>query len=392
MNKTALAILALEDGNVFYGTPIGHIGSTVGEVVFNTAMTGYQEVLTDPSYAQQIITFTHPAIGNTGINNEDTESNAVQVAGTVIRNLTKTNHHWRSVTSLDDYLKEHEIVGIADIDTRGLTHILRDQGAQRGCIVSGIEWNDALLGNNHHPVVQKAITQARQCPSLNGMDLAKEVSTTWLYQWEDDISSPWLTESLAEHRPGKPYHVVVYDYGVKHNILRLLVSHGCKPTVVPAQIPVSEVLTLKPDGVLLSNGPGDPLACDYAIKAIRELLDRSIPLFGICLGCQLLALACGAKTYKMRFGQHGINHPVKSKEADKSAVIVSQNHGFAIDENTLPSELVPSHHALFDGTLQGILHTTKPAMGFQGHPEGSPGPHDLHGLFKQFIELMREKK
>lgn len=381
MKKTNTAILALEDGSVFYGTAIGHLGSTVGEVVFNTAMTGYQEVLTDPSYTKQIITFTYPSIGNTGVNEKDIESDTVQVAGLVIRNLTKITHHWRAEKSLDDYLKEKKVVGIADVDTRALTHLLRDKGALRGCIMSQASLSAEADGSKQEAIVREAISKANACPSLTGADLAKIVSTKKTYHWHE--GNPWLMSHPSE----ASYKVVVYDYGVKYNILRCLVNYGCEPIVVPAQTPVEDVLALSPAGVVLSNGPGDPLACDYAIEAIKVLLEHAIPLLGICLGCQLLALACGAKTYKMKFGQHGINHPVQGVDEmiNNGVMITSQNHGFAIDEKTLPPTLKPSFYALFDGTLQGIEHTIKPAIGFQGHPEASPGPHDMLWFFEQFM-------
>lgn len=372
------AILALEDGSIFTGTAIGATGETVGEVVFNTAMTGYQEILTDPSYARQIVTLTYPHIGNTGVNSEDVESDRVHAAGLVIRDLPLLASNFRSQQSLSDYLAESNIVAIADIDTRRLTRILREKGAQNGCIIAG-DINEA-----------RALELAKQFPGLKGMDLAKEVTSDSTYEWREgswQLGKGFKTFADEE----LPHHVVAYDFGVKQNILRMLTDRGCKLTVVPAQTPASEVLALNPDGVFLSNGPGDPEPCDYAIAAIKEILETDIPVFGICLGHQLLALASGAKTEKMKFGHHGANHPVEVM-ATKTVMITSQNHGFAVTEAGLPANLVATHKSLFDGSLQGIHRTDKPAFSFQGHPEASPGPHDCAPLFDHFIELIEKKK
>jgi carbamoyl-phosphate synthase small subunit len=372
LNK--LAILALEDGSVFKGISIGSDGDTSGEVVFNTAMTGYQEILTDPSYAKQVVTLTYPHIGNTGVNTEDVESDQVWAAGLVIRNLPILASSWRSEMSLQDYLVKNNIVAIADIDTRRLTRILREKGAQNGCIVAGDNISEAA-----------AIKKAQSFPGLKGMDLAKQVTKTEKYNWTE---SNWdLVDGYGQLLDPK-FHVVAYDFGVKHNILRMLVERGCKLTVVPAQTPAIEVLAMKPDGVFLSNGPGDPEPCTYAIEAIKEILVAKVPTFGICLGHQLLALASGAQTVKMKFGHHGANHPVQAL-SDGTVMITSQNHGFAVDESTLPDCLETTHKSLFDGSLQGIRRTDIPAFSFQGHPEASPGPHDLAPLFDQFIELMQ---
>ena len=375
MSKTAL--LALEDGSLFTGTAIGADGSTVGEVVFNTAMTGYQEILTDPSYAQQIVTLTYPHIGNTGINSEDNESSNVWAKGLIIRDLPLVTSNFRSEQSLSDFLKAQNIVAIADIDTRRLTRVLRDKGAQNGCIVVGDNIDAAA-----------AVAQAKGFPGLKGMDLAKEVTTDSVYQW---TQGSWkLGEGFSEQdNPG--YHVVAYDFGVKHNILRMLADRGCQLTVVPAQTSAAEVLSLNPDGVFLSNGPGDPEPCDYAISAIKELQATNIPIFGICLGHQLLALANGAKTLKMKFGHHGANHPVEDLKKG-NVIITSQNHGFAVDEFTLPAHLKVTHKSLFDDSLQGIHHTDYPAFSFQGHPEASPGPQDCASLFDHFIDLIEQSK
>ncbi|EGH41721.1 carbamoyl phosphate synthase small subunit, partial [Pseudomonas syringae pv. pisi str. 1704B] len=373
---TKPAILALADGSIFRGEAIGADGQTVGEVVFNTAMTGYQEILTDPSYAKQIVTLTYPHIGNTGTTPEDAESNRVWSAGLVIRDLPLVASNWRNKLSLGDYLKANNVVAIAGIDTRRLTRILREKGAQNGCILAGDNITE-----------EAAIAAARSFPGLKGMDLAKEVCTKDTYEWR---SSVWdlKTDSHPEIAVSElPYHVVAYDYGVKVNILRMLVERGCRVTVVPAQTPASEVLAYKPDGVFLSNGPGDPEPCDYAIKAIREVLETDIPVFGICLGHQLLALAAGAKTVKMGHGHHGANHPVQDLDTGV-VMITSQNHGFAVDEATLPSNVRAIHKSLFDGTLQGIELTDKSAFSFQGHPEASPGPNDVAPLFDRFIEAM----
>ncbi|WP_027852972.1 glutamine-hydrolyzing carbamoyl-phosphate synthase small subunit [Marinobacterium litorale] len=373
---TRPAILALEDGSVFRGVAIGADGESSGEVVFNTSMTGYQEILTDPSYSRQIVTLTYPHIGNVGVNAEDAESRATWVAGLVIRDLPLLASNFRSEQSLDAYLREQNIVGIADIDTRRLTRILREKGAQNGCIMAGDQVDE-----------EKALAAARAFPGLKGMDLAKEASVTESYQWR---SSSWkLGEGHADRTDAElPYHVVAYDYGVKSNILRMLVERGCRLTVVPAQTPASDVLALNPDGVFLSNGPGDPEPCDYAITAIREILTSGKPVFGICLGHQLLALASGAKTVKMKFGHHGANHPVQDLDSSH-VMITSQNHGFAVDEESLPDTLRATHKSLFDGSLQGIERTDCPAFSFQGHPEASPGPHDVAPLFDRFIELMK---
>jgi len=377
---TKPAILALADGSIFRGEAIGADGHTIGEVVFNTAMTGYQEILTDPSYAQQIVTLTYPHIGNTGTTPEDAEASQVWAAGLIIRDLPLLASNWRNKQSLPDYLKENGTVAIAGIDTRRLTRILREKGSQNGCILAG---DDATE--------EKALELARSFPGLKGMDLARVVSCKQPYEWR---SSVWSldTDSHPEIPTGElPYHVVAYDYGVKLNILRMLVARGCRLTVVPAQTPASEVLALNPDGVFLSNGPGDPEPCDYAIKAIRDILETDIPVFGICLGHQLLALASGAKTVKMGHGHHGANHPVQ--DLDTSVVMItSQNHGFAVDEGTLPANLRPTHKSLFDGTLQGIERTDKSAFSFQGHPEASPGPHDVAPLFDRFIEAMAKRR
>jgi carbamoyl-phosphate synthase small subunit len=367
--------LALEDGTVFRGVAIGADGASVGEVVFNTAMTGYQEILTDPSYARQIVTLTYPHIGNTGTNTEDEESANIWAAGLVIRDLPLLASNYRNQEDLQSYLRRRNIVAIADIDTRRLTRILRDKGAQNGCIVAGERVDEAL-----------ALAQARDFAGLKGMDLAKEVSVDASYAWRE---GSWVLGTGYSERPDAdlPWHVVAYDYGVKRNILRMLVDRGCRLTVVPAQTPASEVLALQPDGVFLSNGPGDPEPCDYAISAIRTILDTDIPVFGICLGHQLLALASGARTLKMGHGHHGANHPVQNLD-DRTVLITSQNHGFAVDEAGLPDTLRVTHKSLFDGTLQGIHRTDKAAFSFQGHPEASPGPHDAAPLFDHFIELM----
>lgn len=381
MNRPA--ILALEDGSVFHGTAIGADGQTSGEVVFNTAMTGYQEILTDPSYTRQIVTLTYPHIGNTGVNAEDVESGAIAAAGLVIRDLPLLASSFRSEQTLSDYLKGQNVLGIADIDTRRLTRILRDKGAQNGAILAGgeAEGNDAM---------ERALAAARAFPGLKGMDLAKVVSCQTPYEWSE---GEWaLGKGYADTTQGeRPFHVVAYDYGVKRNILRMLASRGCRLTVVPAQTPAAEVLAMAPDGVFLANGPGDPEPCDYAIKAIQELLETEIPVFGICLGHQLLALASGAKTVKMNHGHHGANHPVQELETGK-VMITSQNHGFAADEASLPANLRATHRSLFDGTLQGVERTDRPAFSFQGHPEASPGPRDVSPLFDRFVTMMKERR
>ena len=371
------AILALEDGTLFYGQSIGYEGHTVGEVVFNTAMTGYQEILTDPSYAQQIITLTYPHIGNTGVTEEDEEADTIFASGLIIRDLPLLHSNWRSQGSLEDYLNNKMIVGLAGIDTRKLTRILRDKGAQSGCI---------LVGDDS----DKAIKLAQGFPGLKGMDLAKEVTTKQSYPWKAGVWNLTGGNPDNENKDNSwPYHVVAYDFGIKKNILRMLAERGCRITVVPAQTPASEVFALNPDGVFLSNGPGDPEPCDYAIKAINTILKSKIPVFGICLGHQLLALASGASTVKMKFGHHGANHPVKDLATGK-VMITSQNHGFAVDETTLPDNLEKTHESLFDGSLQGVRRTDIPAFSFQGHPEASPGPHDVAGLFDEFIAMMNK--
>lgn len=375
MNHTAL--LVLEDGTVFKGVSIGAEGCSVGEVVFNTSMTGYQEILTDPSYSRQIVTLTYPHIGNTGTNSEDEESSQVHAQGLIIRDLPILASNFRNQQSLSDYLKSHNIVGIADIDTRKLTRILREKGAQAGCILAGKQLDEA-----------HALEQARAFPGLKGMDLAKEVTVSESYSWTEgswQLGKGHVTPTADELK----YHVVAYDFGVKRNILRMLVDRGCRLTVVPAKTPAAEVLAMNPDGIFLSNGPGDPEPCDYAIDAIKAFLDTSTPVFGICLGHQLLGLASGAKTIKMKFGHHGANHPVKSLD-DNTVMITAQNHGFAVDEQTLPECLRATHVSLFDGSLQGIHRTDRPAFSFQGHPEASPGPHDCAGLFDHFIELIKQ--
>ncbi|HET8690876.1 MAG TPA: glutamine-hydrolyzing carbamoyl-phosphate synthase small subunit [Steroidobacteraceae bacterium] len=367
------AVLALEDGTVFRGISIGASGVTTGEVVFNTAMTGYQEILTDPSYARQIVTLTCPHIGNTGVTPEDLESDSVHAAGLVIRDLPRLHSSWRASHSLAEFLIEGETVAIAGIDTRKLTRILRERGAQGGCIATA-DKADADV----------ALRAARAFPGLKGMDLAKVVSVRKPYQWNEGSIG---REPSRVMRPGTRLHVVAYDFGIKRNILRLLSDYGCRMTVVPAQTSAAEALALNPDGIFLSNGPGDPEPCDYAIAAIREFLETDIPVFGICLGHQLLGLASGARTVKMKFGHHGANHPVQEL-AGGHVLITSQNHGFAVDESTLPPQLKPTHRSLFDGSLQGMARTDRPAFGFQGHPEASPGPHDLRPLFEHFVFLM----
>lgn len=373
---TQPALLVLEDGTVFRGTAIGAEGLSVGEVVFNTSMTGYQEILTDPSYAEQIVTLTYPHIGNYGTNSEDEERETIWAKGLVIRDLPLVASNFRSEQDLSSYLKERNIVGIADIDTRKLTRILRDKGAQNGCIVAG-DIDEA-----------KALAAAKEFPGLKGMDLAKVVTCSENFEWTE---TSWELGQGYKQLEEEKFHVVAYDYGVKRNILRMLVDRGCKLTVVPAQTPADEVLALNPDGIFLSNGPGDPEPCTYAIEAIKQFLETDTPIFGICLGHQLLALASGAQTVKMKFGHHGGNHPVQDLATGK-VMITAQNHGFAADEATLPANLKATHKSLFDGTLQGIHRTDKPAFSFQGHPEASPGPHDAAPLFDHFIELMTARK
>ncbi len=372
------ALLVLEDGSVFNGTAFGTEGFAVGEVVFNTSMTGYQEILTDPSYAEQIITLTYPHIGNTGTNSEDVESNQIFAKGLVIRDLPLIASNFRNEQTLSDYLKAHHILGIADIDTRRLTRVLREKGAQNGCIVAG----DALTE-------AQALAKAQEFGGLKGLDLAKEVTCKDIHEWND---STWvLGEGYRNNQQDLPFHVVAYDFGAKHNILRMLVERGCRLTVVPAQTPAEDVLAMNPDGIFLSNGPGDPEPCTYAIAAIKTFLEQSIPMFGICLGHQLLALASGAKTEKMKFGHHGANHPVKDLQ-NNVVMITSQNHGFAVNQDSLPDNIAVTHVSLFDQSLQGIELKDKPAFSFQGHPEASPGPQDAAGLFDHFIDLIKQHK
>ena len=376
------AILALADGTIFKGISIGAAGHTTGEVVFNTAMTGYQEILTDPSYARQIVTLTYPHVGNYGINAEDVEASKVHAAGLIIRDLPLLASNFRSTQSLADYLKAEGIVAIAGIDTRKLTRLLREKGAQSGAILTGNQGNE--------PLVAQALELARSFPGLAGMDLAKVVSTTKPYEWTE---SEWALGEGYGKQSAPKFHVVAFDYGVKRNILRMLVERGCKVTVLPAQSSAADALALNPDGIFLANGPGDPAPCDYAIAATRELIERGIPTFGICLGHQIMALASGAKTMKMKFGHHGANHPVQDLDS-KKVMITSQNHGFAVDASTLPANCRVTHVSLFDGSLQGFARLDKPAFCFQGHPEASPGPTDVAYLFDRFINLMQaaEKK
>jgi carbamoyl-phosphate synthase small subunit len=373
------AILALADGTVFRGRAIGATGHAVGEVVFNTSMTGYQEILTDPSYAGQIVTLTYPHVGNVGVNPEDAESARPFAAGLVIRDLPRLMSSWRATGDLGTYLVANRIVGIADIDTRRLTRLLRDRGAQNGCIVAAPALDDAASAD--------ALARARAAPSMAGLDLARVVSCSAPYDW---TASTWSLGAGYAQPENPRFHVVAYDFGIKHNILRMLAARGCRLTVVPAQTPAGAVLALAPDGVFLSNGPGDPEPCDYAIAAIRDFVERGLPTFGICLGHQLLALAVGAKTVKMKFGHHGANHPVLDRETGQ-VLITSQNHGFAVDAATLPATARITHVSLFDGSLQGIALTDRPAFSFQGHPEASPGPHDVGPLFDQFVKLMEKK-
>lgn len=364
------AILALADGTVFYGRSLGATGSTVGEVVFNTSMTGYQEVITDPSYSKQIVTFTYPHIGNVGVNAADVESTQPWAAGVIIRDYPALHSSWRAESSLAQYLAKHGVVGISDIDTRELTRIIRNRGAQHGCITTDVEH------------VQLAIDKASSFAGLTGCDLAKDVSTKRMYQWTEGT---WQTPKQSSERP---LHVVVYDYGVKHAILRRLIDRGCKVTVVPATTAVSDVEALKPNGVLLSNGPGDPAACEYAVQQAKHWLAQKIPTLGICLGFQIMAIAAGAKTQKMAFGHHGANHPVKDISNDR-VMITSQNHGFCVDETTLPEGVEVSHRSLFDNTLQGLRWKQSPALAFQGHPEAGPGPNDAVPIFDEFLEMMK---
>ena len=381
------AILALADGTVYIGNSIGATGTTVGEVVFNTSMTGYQEILTDPSYCQQIVTLTYPHIGNYGVNTEDVESDRVHAAGLIIKDLPMVASNFRSTQTLSQYLIAEGTVSIANIDTRQLTRQLRTQGAQNGCIV-GLAVGEVVTKE----AIEKAVTAAKAAPSMAGLDLAKVVSVTKSYAWTE---SEWTLGAGYGQQTAPKFHVVAYDFGVKKNILRMLAQRGCQVTVVPAQTSAQDVLVLKPDGVFLSNGPGDPQPCDYAIAATAELIETGIPTFGICLGHQIMALASGAKTFKMKFGHHGANHPVKDLTDDPvyggRVSITSQNHGFAVDEKTLPANLRATHVSLFDGTLQGLERTDKPAFCFQGHPEASPGPHDIGYLFDRFIALMEKQ-
>ena len=373
--STIPAVLVLADGTVFHGISIGAAGYTAGEVVFNTSMTGYQEILTDPSYSQQIVTLTYPHIGNTGTNDEDVESNNVFAAGLIIRDLPLFESNFRSTQTLSNYLIANNVVAIAGIDTRKLTRILREKGAQAGCIMAS------------ELDITKAQSLAQAFPGLAGMDLAKVVSCKTAYEFDD---GEWALGNGYSNAPAAKFHVVAFDYGVKRNILRMLVSRGCKVTVLPAQATAAEALAYKPDGIFLSNGPGDPEPCDYAVSAIKTLVESGIPTFGICLGHQLLALASGAKTMKMKFGHHGANHPVQDVQT-KRVYITSQNHGFAADSATLPANIKVTHISLFDGSLQGIARTDKPAFSFQGHPEASPGPTEMSYLFDQFIALMETK-
>jgi len=379
---TPHAILALADGTVFIGNSIGAAGTTVGEVVFNTAITGYQEILTDPSYCRQIVTLTYPHIGNYGINPEDIEADKIHAAGLIIKDLPLLASNFRSTETLSQYLVREQTVAIANLDTRKLTRHLRSKGAQNGAIVAlaaGQPVSQALI--------DQAIAAAKGAPNMAGLDLAKVVTTAKAYDW---TQTEWKLGSGYGTQKSPKFHVVAYDFGVKKNILRMLAERGCKVTVVPAQTPAAEVLKHKPDGIFLSNGPGDPQPCDYAIQAARELIETGIPTFGICLGHQIMALASGAKTFKMKFGHHGANHPVKDMDSGRVS-ITSQNHGFAVDEKTLPANLRATHVSLFDGTLQGLARTDKPAFCFQGHPEASPGPHDIAYLFDRFTALMEKK-
>ena len=383
MNKPA--ILVLEDGSVFRGISVGAPVQSAGEVVFNTAMSGYQEILTDPSYRHQLVTLTYPHIGNVGVNDQDAEASAVHAAGLILRDLPPRASNWRMQQRLDDYLTAQGIPGLAGIDTRRLTRILREKGAQNGCLQAGEALDEAA-----------ALAAARTFPGLKGMDLAREVSVAAPYEWTQGL---WVPPAQSGKRDRSPeagessprFRVVAYDYGIKRNILRILVERGCRVTVVPAQTPAAEVLALAPDGVFLSNGPGDPEPCTYAIAAIGALLEAGLPLFGICLGHQLLGLACGARTLKMKFGHHGANHPVQDLATGR-VMISSQNHGFAVDEASLPEHLEATHRSLFDGSLQGLRHRHKPAFGFQGHPEASPGPHDVVRVFDGFLEAMRARR
>ena len=376
------ALLALADGTHFVGHAIGAPGHTVGEVVFNTALTGYQEILTDPSYCRQIVTLTYPHIGSYGVNDEDVEANRAHVAGLVIKDLPRRSSNFRSSADLSDCLRAERIVAIAGIDTRRLTRVLRTRGAQNGCIVA-FEVG-AAVGEAE---VAQAVERARAAPAMTGLDLAQVVSADKPYGW---TQTEWSLVGGYGEQAAPRWHVVAYDFGIKRNILRMLASRGCRVTVVPARTSADEALALRPDGIFLSNGPGDPEPCDYAIEATRRLIDSGLPVFGICLGHQIMALASGAKTFKMKFGHHGANHPVKDLDSGRVS-ITSQNHGFAVDEATLPANLRPTHVSLFDGTLQGLQRTDRPAFCFQGHPEASPGPHDIGYLFDRFIALMEKK-
>jgi carbamoyl-phosphate synthase small subunit len=376
------AILALADGTVYLGNSIGAAGSTVGEVVFNTSMTGYQEILTDPSYCQQIVTLTYPHIGNYGVNAEDVESDKVHAAGLIIKDLPLVASNFRSSQTLSQYLVAEGTVAIANIDTRQLTRQLRTQGAQNGCIL-GLATGESVT----QATIDRAVAAANAASSMSGLDLAKVVSSSLTYAWTE---SEWTLGNGYGQQTALKFHVVAYDFGVKKNILRMLAQRGCKVTVVPAQTPAKDVIALKPDGIFLSNGPGDPQPCDYAIAAAKELIETGIPTFGICLGHQIMALASGAMTFKMKFGHHGANHPVKDLDSGRVS-ITSQNHGFAVDQKTLPANMRATHISLFDGTLQGLERTDKPAFCFQGHPEASPGPHDIGYLFDRFIALMDSK-
>ncbi len=382
LSPQAPAILALADGTVFQGTSIGAAGRTVGEVVFNTSITGYQEILTDPSYCRQIVTLTYPHIGNYGVNAEDVEASKVHAAGLIIKDLPVLHSNFRSSATLAEYLQREGTVAIADLDTRRLTRLLREKGAQNGCILT-LSVGEVVTAKHR----EEAIAAAQAAPSMAGQDLAKVVSCTERHGWTE---TAWTLEDGHGKLEHAKHHVVAYDFGVKRNILRLLASRGCRVTVVPAQTSAKDALALKPDGIFLSNGPGDPEPCDYAIAAVRELVDTGIPTFGICLGHQILALASGAKTFKMKFGHHGGNHPVKDLDSGRVS-ITSQNHGFAVDDKTLPKNLRATHVSLFDGTLQGLARTDKPAFCFQGHPEASPGPHDIGYLFDRFVALMEKK-
>jgi carbamoyl-phosphate synthase small subunit len=376
-SMTIPAVLALENGTVFHGQSIGAKSNTTGEVVFNTSMTGYQEILTDPSYCRQIVSLTYPHIGNTGANPEDLESGAIHAAGLIIRDLPALHSSWRAAQSLQSFLEHGRIVAIAGIDTRKLTRILREQGSLAGCIMTGKQ-ADATA----------AVHAAQKFPGLKGMDLAKVVTTKRPYQWNE--GTHWIPEEVPHPRSAQRWHVVAYDFGIKRNILRCLADLGCRITVVPAQTPAERVIEMRPDGVVLSNGPGDPEPCTYAIEAIQQLLKTEIPIFGICLGHQLLGLASGARTVKMKFGHHGANHPVQDLETG-AVFITSQNHGFAVDESTLGSHLKATHRSLFDGSLQGLMRTDRPVFSFQGHPEAGPGPHDLKPLFTKFLNLMQRQ-